>query len=179
MIKYHPWSKIYKCSQIIVTLSELKSSFKWLWRLGWTAKRPKKDPYRRQIHNVVFIFISYRSFKEWSSLKKKNLKLWENSQHLCLNRHLKAQVSETWTYKKWFKILWFCLRNRLKIEPTLQLSWTSTIVANLNCGRWLCYQSKIHHISAQNRFKGISEFVCNRFPKKLLLFFSLNQYFLK
>ena len=96
VIKYQTGPEISKCSQKIVTLTELKSSFKWFWRVGLPAKRPKKDPYRRQIHNLWIHIISYSSLQCWVSLKI-NQKTWENSQHLSWIRHIKAHISKTLT----------------------------------------------------------------------------------
>ena len=48
---------------LIVTLSELNSGFKLLWRVGLTTKRHKKRPY-------LYISITYSGFKCLQAYKK-------------------------------------------------------------------------------------------------------------
>ena len=109
-----PWvvtrPKISKCPQIIVTLSDLKSNFKWLWRVGLTSKGHKKDSYRRQIN--IFIHIYVLLILKMLCHSKKS-KIWENSQDLSWIRYLKARVRETLTYPMTAWIIFVHYRHRL------------------------------------------------------------------
>ena len=94
MINYQTGSDTSQLSQIIVTMSELKSCCKWFLRVWLTARRPLKHPYRQQINLWVFILTYYSTLKCWSSLRK-----WEYIvKQLDWIRHLKAWVSKTLTY---------------------------------------------------------------------------------